>query len=61
MKGGWHGTKGCDKVIFASDYPLLDLQRTVRDVRNLDLSEAQHRRFVYENARAVFWPDASPS
>ena len=55
LQGGWHGTKGCDKVVFASDHPLLDMQRAVRDVRQLDLTEAQHRRFVYENACALFW------
>lgn len=55
LKGSWHGTKGCDKVIFASDFPILDMQRTVRDVRQLDLTDSQHRRFVYENARQMFW------
>lgn len=55
LKGSWHGTKGCDKVIFASDFPILDMQRTVRDVRQLDLTDSQHRRFVYENACQMFW------
>ena len=55
LKGSWHGTKGCDKVVFASDFPLLDMQRTVRDVRLLELTEAQHRQFVYENACRLFW------
>ena len=56
LKGRWHGTKGCDKVIYASDYPLLDMQRTARDVRMLDLSREQHERFVYANALKIFWP-----
>ena len=55
LKGGWHGTRGCDKVVFASDYPLLDMQRVVRDLRQLDLTEAQLRRFAYENACELFW------
>jgi hypothetical protein len=55
LKGGWHGTRGCDKVVFASDFPLLDMQRSVRDLRQLDLSPEQHRRFAYENARQLFW------
>ena len=55
LKGGWHGTKGCDKVVFASDFPLLDMQRSVRDLRQLDLTPDQHRRFAYENARQLFW------
>ncbi|MBK8739568.1 MAG: amidohydrolase family protein [Betaproteobacteria bacterium] len=36
LKGGWHGTRGCDKVVFASDFPLLDMQRSVRDLRQLE-------------------------
>lgn len=55
LQGSWHGTKGCDKVIFASDFPLLSMQRAVRDARQLDLTDGQHRRFVYENARQLFW------
>ncbi len=55
LKGGWHGTQGCDKVIFASDHPLLDMQRAVRDVRQLDLTAAQLSRFAYENACRIFW------
>jgi len=56
LKGGWHGVKGCDKVVFATDHPLLDMQRAVRDARNLELTEAQHRQFMYGNARRLFWP-----
>ena len=55
LNGGWHGTRGCDKVVFASDFPLLDMQRVVRDLRQLDLDAAKIRRFAYENACELFW------
>jgi predicted TIM-barrel fold metal-dependent hydrolase len=42
--------------VFASDFPLLDMQRVVRDLRQLQLTEAQLRRFAYENALRLFWP-----
>jgi len=50
MAGRWHGTRGSDKVIFASDYPLLDLARTVKAARALALDEADLRRVLFENA-----------
>ncbi len=43
-------------MIYASDYPLLDMKRTARDARLLDLSREQHVRFGYANALEVFWP-----
>ncbi len=55
MAGRWHGTRGSDKVIFASDYPLLDLLRTTKAARGLDLAEADLRRILYENAREMLF------
>jgi predicted TIM-barrel fold metal-dependent hydrolase len=55
MAGRWHGTRGCDKVIFASDYPLLDLGRTVAAARNLGLGEAELARVLHDNARELFF------
>ena len=53
MGGRWHGTRGSDKVIFASDYPLLDLARTVGAARGLALPAADLQRVLYENARSL--------
>ena len=55
MGGRWHGTRGSDKVIFASDYPLLDLERTTRAARALALPVADLRRILYENACALLF------
>ena len=56
MGGRWHGTRGSDKVIFASDYPLLDLQKTITAARGLALPDADLRRVLYENARGLLFP-----
>ncbi len=55
MSGRWHGTSGSDKVIFASDYPLLDLKKTTDAARRLAVTEAGLPSALYGNARALFF------
>ncbi len=55
MAGRWHGTPGCEKVVFASDYPLLDLQRTVRSARALALPDAGLASILHGNAQRLFF------
>ena len=55
IAGRWHGTRGSDKVIFASDYPLLDLPRTIRAARALDLPQDDLRRMLHDNAQRLFF------
>ncbi|XVV38351.1 amidohydrolase family protein [Streptomyces sp. CA-100214] len=50
MRGKWHGQAGADKVIFGTDYPLLNLTKAVTDARNLDLPEDVLEKFLYSNA-----------
>jgi len=56
MKGKWHGTYGSEKVVFASDWPLLDMQKTVKAAREMNLSEEQLSSVLYANAKRLFWP-----
>lgn len=56
MAGRWHGTLGCEKVLFASDHPLLDMGRATADARALPLTEDQLRNVLHDNARRLFWP-----
>ena len=56
MKGKWHGTFGSEMVMFASDYPILDIEKATAAARRMDLSEAQLRDFLYGNAQRLFWP-----
>lgn len=55
MAGHWHGTRGSDKVIFASDYPLLDLQRAARAARALALPHDDLARILHSNAERLFF------
>ncbi len=57
LKGSWHGTRGCEKVVFASDHPLLDMTRAVRDARSMGLTMEQARAFLHDNALALFWKE----
>jgi len=55
LRGRWHGVAGSDKVVFASDYPLMDLERTVRDARAMDLPAEKIADFLHHNAQRLFW------
>jgi predicted TIM-barrel fold metal-dependent hydrolase len=55
---GWHGTPGSKKVLFASDFPLLDIRRVARAARALPFDEPILEDFLHDNARRLFWGDA---
>jgi|TARA_B110000967_G_scaffold33739_1_gene32430 predicted TIM-barrel fold metal-dependent hydrolase len=55
LAGKWHGVRGCDKVIFASDFPLLNLETVTRQAREIDLDEEKLEKFLYANADKLFW------
>ncbi|MDQ1502752.1 MAG: uncharacterized protein QOD57_479 [Actinomycetota bacterium] len=49
-------TRGADKVMFASDYPLLTLDRCMREVVELPFRDrARFEKFVARNAEALFF------
>jgi predicted TIM-barrel fold metal-dependent hydrolase len=47
---GW----GQDKVLWATDYPLLSFDRTLQELRDLGLSDGAYRKIVRENAIRAF-------
>ncbi len=55
LAGKWHGVRGCDKTIFASDFPLLDLDTVARDARAMDLPPDRMEPFLRGNAARLFW------
>lgn len=55
LKSKFHGVWGCEKLIFASDFPLLSLDSVARDVRALDVAPQQLEKFVFSNAARLFW------
>ena len=47
-------TRGPDKVMFASDYPLLGLDRCAREIEKMEFRDEERRRkFASDNARRV--------
>lgn len=56
LRGRWHGVAGAEKVLFATDHPLLDLGRATRDARALDLDPGVLRALLHDNAARLFWP-----
>ncbi|MBI2957211.1 MAG: amidohydrolase [Chloroflexi bacterium] len=47
-------TRGADKVMFATDYPMLPFDRCMREVKDLPLKEHVRAKFLRENALKVF-------
>lgn len=50
-------TRGKDRILFASDYPVLSLERTLGEAKALDLDDEVLDNWLYANARAFFFPD----
>jgi predicted TIM-barrel fold metal-dependent hydrolase len=48
-------TRGKHKILFASDHPVLTMERCAREARALDLREGVLERFLYQNAQDLFW------
>ncbi len=53
-------TRGQDKIIFASDHPALQMERCVREARDLDLREGVVDKFLYANAERFFFAPRNP-
>lgn len=50
-------TRGTDRVLFASDYPVLSLDRCLGEIEALDLPEEVRAAWLHDNAAAFFFPD----
>ena len=48
-------TRGQDKVIFASDHPVLSMDRCIEEAKGLDLREGVLDKYLYANAHRVFF------
>ena len=48
-------TRGQDKIIFASDHPVLSMERCIREAQGLDLREGVLDKYLYANAHRVFF------
>jgi uncharacterized protein len=55
-------TRGGEKVMFASDFPFLTMERCTAEAKALDLREEARANYLYHNAaRVLFRAAASPS
>ncbi len=48
-------TRGQNKIIFASDHPVLGMDRCIAEAQALDLREGVLDKFLYQNAERVFF------
>ena len=51
-------TRGKDRVLFASDYPVLSMQRCLSEAAALNLSDEVREAWLYNNADAFFFEGA---
>ncbi len=48
-------TRGQDRILFASDYPVLSFERTLGEAAQLDLTDQVRDAWLYGNAADFFW------
>ena len=48
-------TRGQDRILFASDYPVLSMQRCLDEAAKLDLAPEVRDAWLYANAEAFFF------
>jgi len=48
-------TRGRDKIMFASDHPVLSFERCIEEAQQLDLREGVLDKFLYANAERLFF------
>jgi uncharacterized protein len=53
-------TRGQDKILFASDHPVLSMQRCVTEARELDLRPGVLDKYLYANAERLFFSKRKP-
>ena len=47
-------TRGKDRIIFASDYPALSMERTLGEAANLDLTDEVRDAYLFGNGTSFF-------
>ena len=53
-------TRGQDKILFASDHPVLSFRRCLDEAQALDLREGVLDKFLYQNAERLFFSPRKP-
>jgi len=53
-------TRGQDRILFASDHPVLSMERCLDEAQQLDLRPGVLDKFLYSNAESFFFSPRSP-
>ena len=53
-------TRGQDKILYASDHPVLTMERCIDEAQKLDLREGVLDKFLYQNADNIFFAARKP-
>ncbi|MEE2674820.1 MAG: amidohydrolase family protein [Myxococcota bacterium] len=53
-------TRGQDKILYASDHPVLTMERCIEEAQKLDLREGVLDKFLYQNAANLFLAPRQP-
>ena len=53
-------TRGRNKVLFASDHPVLSMETCLKDAQALDLREGVLEKYLYENAEQLLFAERKP-
>jgi predicted TIM-barrel fold metal-dependent hydrolase len=53
-------TRGRDKILFASDHPVLSFERCLKEAQQLDLREGVLDQYLYGNAERLFFAPRTP-
>jgi predicted TIM-barrel fold metal-dependent hydrolase len=48
-------TRGRQKILFASDHPVLSMERCIREAKALPLRPGVLENFLHRNAARFFW------
>jgi uncharacterized protein len=50
-------TRGQDKILYASDHPVLSMERCIQEAQALDLREGVLDKYLYANAARLLFPE----
>lgn len=53
-------TRGKNKIMFASDHPVLSMDRCLEEAQALDLRPGILERYLYDSAHAVLFGERNP-
>jgi predicted TIM-barrel fold metal-dependent hydrolase len=53
-------TRGQEKILFASDHPVLPFTRCLEEAQKLDLREGVLDKYLYGNAERLFFSERKP-